>query len=184
MCHCRLEDDERLDALLDQLEKKTPSQQQQQQQQAKKVPTGAAVTRGPGKRPAGRAAPGSAAGRRVGAGLRQPVRQSDQQRAQQEAEQRRQQQQQEEDGEEVEGVYAEEGVMDTGDVAGVEDSEQYGSADLGGEESGVSSSISAPSSIKSTLAAELAAVRRQLAELEKLAGEKASRALAGLPGAR
>lgn len=84
----------------------------------------------------------------------------------------------------MEGVYVEEGVMDTGDVAGVEDSEQYGSAGLGGEDSGVSSSISAPSSIKSTLAAELAAVRRQLAELEKLAGEKAARALAGLPGAR
>lgn len=46
-----------------------------------------------------------------------------------------------------------------------------------------SSSVSgAPSSIKSSLAAELAAVRRQLAELEVLAGQKAARALAGIGG--
>jgi hypothetical protein len=83
-------------------------------------------------------------------------------------------------------VVEEEGVFDTGDVAGAGDSRYgvYGGSEgLAYEDSGVSSSISAPSSIKSTLAAELAAVRRQLADLEALAGQKAARALAGLPGA-
>jgi hypothetical protein len=42
-------------------------------------------------------------------------------------------------------------------------------------------SSSVPPSIKSGLAAELRAVREQLAQLEARAGEKAARALAGLP---
>jgi hypothetical protein len=78
-------------------------------------------------------------------------------------------------------------MIDTGGMGGAAGGSQYGeysSAGLGAEDSGVSSSISAPSSIKSTLAAELAAVRRQLADLEALAGQKAARALAGLPGMR
>lgn len=73
------------------------------------------------------------------------------------------------------GEEEEEYLMDTG---------EFGPAGLEAEDSGATSSISAPSSIKSTLAAELAAVRRQLADLEALAGQKAARALAGLPGPR
>lgn len=179
-----------MDALLDQLEKKAPSLlQQQQQQPAKKKasaaaagPGGAAAARrsqaapagGAGRRPAGRS---GAAGGRVGAGQSiQPMRRSDQQQQQQaEAEVQRQQAEGEEGDEVHAGEEEEEFLMDTG---------EFGLAGLAAEDSGASSSISAPSSIKSTLAAELAAVRRQLADLEVLAGQKAARALAGLPGVR
>lgn len=187
---CRLEDDERLDALLDHLEQRAPSLQHQQQQQqehkqpVRKVVSGAAVSRaGRGRhaaaagsrRPADRSAAG-AGSRRVSSAGRQSARQADQ---------RIQQQEEEPLDQDVYREEEEDPGIDAGDVASGGDSQYgvYGSPGLAGEESAVSSSVSAPSSIKSTLAAELAAVRRQLADLELLAGQKAARALAGLPGA-
>uniref|UniRef100_A0A383VMW0 Uncharacterized protein n=1 Tax=Tetradesmus obliquus TaxID=3088 RepID=A0A383VMW0_TETOB len=170
----RLEDDERLDALLDQLEKRMPA------------PAGAASS-GPaanrqqsapaaGRRPAGAAAGGS---------------------KQQSA--RPKQQQQQRGGLGLRGVAgAGQGVRPAArdqraaNAAGrlaaaaavaAEDSGGYDDMADGYEsDTGVSSSSgTVPGSVKSGLAAELRGVRQQLQQLEVRAGNKARRALAGLP---
>ena len=163
-CFCRLEDDERLDKLLDQLEKKLPAPDSRHQQQAPAArPTGPkragsaeatakAQSAGRGRRPGGSVAAAAAAG----IGLRSRSAGWDQHA----------------------GAVAGAGDRSTAPYSDDidHDESEYGSSSVTGDGS---STVS----VKSGLAAELRMVRQQLEELENRAGNKARRALAGLPAA-
>lgn len=170
--HCRLEDDERLDKLLDQLERKVPGADSRQQQQAPVQPAAARPTgarratsgsvprqqvqsAGRARKPAG---PAAAA---AGIGLRSKSTGRDQRMGKGAA-----------------------GAMGVGSRAAAaveseeftDDAEYSFSSVTGGDDSSTMS-------VKSGLAAELRAVRQQLEDLEARAGNKARRALAGIPAA-
>jgi hypothetical protein len=174
-CPRRLEDDERLDALLDQLEKRMPAPGA-----ASSGP--AAASRQQSAPAAGRRPAGTAAG-----GSKQPST--------------RPKQQQQQRGLGLRGVGAAGQGRSSSRPAGrdqrsahaagrlapappaAEDSGAYDDMDDGDEsDTGVSSSTgTVPGSVKSGLAAELRGVRQQLEQLEVRASNKARRALAGLP---
>ncbi|KAF6256024.1 hypothetical protein COO60DRAFT_1627324 [Scenedesmus sp. NREL 46B-D3] len=165
----RLEDDERLDALLDQLEKRVPAPGAATSAANRKQPTPAA-----GQRPAGTAAGSS---KQPGA---RPKQQS-------------QQQQQREPGWRLGGQAGsrpasrdERSAHAAGRLAAAAAASEGGGCDGVGDgdesDTGVSSSTgTVPGSVKSGLAAELRGVRQQLEQLEVRASSKARRALAGLP---
>jgi hypothetical protein len=174
----RLEDDERLDALLDQLEKRMPA--------PGATSSGpAAANRQQSAPAAGRRPAGTAAG-----GSKQPSTRP------------KQQQQQQQRGLDLRGVGAagqgrgssrpagrdQRGGPAAGRLApaaAVAAEDSGGFDDMGdGDESdtGVRSSTgTVPGSVKSGLAAELRGVRQQLEQLEVRASNKARRGLAGLP---
>lgn len=158
--HFRLDDDERLDKLLDQLEKKLPAPDRQQQQVSEARPT--VSKRSAGVPARAQQVKSASRGRKPG-GLAAAAKMGLRNRS---------------SGRDQRGAVAEIGdgsAAQDSDDADVLESE-YGSSTVTGDGS---STIS----VKSGLAAELRAVRQQLEDLEDRAGNKARRALGNLPAA-
>lgn len=170
---CRLEDDERLDALLDQLEKRMPAP-------AGAASSGAAANRQQSAPAAGRRSGGAAAGGSKQQGAR-PKQQQQQRglglRGVAGAGQGVRPAARDQRAANAAGRLAAAAAVAAEDSGGFDDM-----ADGYESDTGVSSSSgTVPGSVKSGLAAELRGVRQQLQQLEVRASNKARRALAGLP---
>lgn len=169
----RLEDDERLDALLDQLEKRMPAP-------AGAASSGAAANRQQSAPAAGRRSGGAAAGGSKQQGAR-PKQQQQQRglglRGVAGAGQGVRPAARDQRAANAAGRLAAAAAVAAEDSGGFDDM-----ADGYESDTGVSSSSgTVPGSVKSGLAAELRGVRQQLQQLEVRASNKARRALAGLP---